>query len=83
MRKRAIELTSIGLPGKACKALSKRPPAQVNPDIVEEMENKVMTHLHITITKNTIFAHIKSGRTCKTRCELMHSAYFYHFREER
>ena len=40
MRKRAIELTSIGLPGKACKALTKRPPAQVNPDIVEEMKNK-------------------------------------------
>ena len=42
-----------------------------------------MTHLHITITKNTIFAPIKMGRTCKMHCEFMRSAYFYQFSEER
>jgi len=40
MRKKAVELTSIGLPGKACKALSKKPPAQVTPAVVNEMKTK-------------------------------------------
>ena len=40
MRNRAIELTSIGLPGKACKALRKKPPAQVSPAVVDEMKIK-------------------------------------------